>query len=161
MRARIYLHAGLWCVLFAVFLGISVPSVVRAVFENKIGPINPNHSTDAYLDGLTHVRNGSELFSAFIESTPRDKSIVIVVDAQSSPSKFLGMIVAYLAWPRDVQTIAVTPATFSRELASIKQDSVSTAIFCTVKPPLWTKTKTEFGSNITFVPVESLNPPAP
>ena len=159
MRARFYLHAGLWCVLFAAFLAISIPSVVRAVLENKIGPINPNYSTDAYLDGLTHVRNASELFSGLIESTPRDKSIVIVVDAQSSPSKFLGMIVAYLAWPRDVQTLTVTPATFSRELASIKHDSVSAAVFCTVKPPLWTKTKTEFGSNMTFVPVESLMSP--
>jgi hypothetical protein len=159
MRMRFYLHAGLWFVLFAVFLAISIPPVVRAVLENKIGPINPNHSTDAYLDGLTHVRNGSELFSRLIESTPRQKSIVIVVDAQSSPSKFLGMIVAYLAWPRDVQTMAVTPATFSRELASIKQDSVSAAIFCTVKPPIWMKTKTDFGTNITFVPIESLKPP--
>jgi hypothetical protein len=156
---RYYLHVGLWSVLFATFLAVSTPSVVRAVLENKIGPINPNHSTDAYLDGLTHVRNGSELFSRFIESTPRDKSIVIVVDAQSSPSKFLGMVVAYLAWPRDVQTVAVTPATFSRELASIKQDSVSAAIFCAVKPPVWMKTKTDFGSNIFFVPAESLSPP--
>jgi hypothetical protein len=159
MRIRSYCHIGLWCVLFVIFLAISIPSVGRAVLENKIGPINPNHSTDAYLDGLTHVRNGSELFSRFIESTPRDKSIVIVVDAQSSPGKFLGMIVAYLAWPRDVQTMAVTPATFSRELASIKQDSVSAAIFCELKPPVWMKTKTNFGSNITFVPAESLNPP--
>jgi len=159
MRMRFYLHIGLWCVLFAIFLAISIPSVGRAVFENKIGPINPNHSTDAYLDGLTHVRNGSELFSRFIESMPRDKSIAIVVDAQSSPGKFLGMIVAYLAWPRDVQTMAVTPATFSRELASIKRNSVSAAIFCELKPPVWMKTKTEFGSKITFVPVESLSPP--
>jgi hypothetical protein len=156
---RYYLHVGLWSVLFATFLAVSIPSVVRAVLENKIGPINPNHSTDAYLDGLTHLRNGSELFSRLAESFPRDKSIVIVVDAQSSPSRFLGMIVAYLAWPRDVQTAAVTPATFSRELASIKQDSVSAAIFCAVKPPVWMKTKTDFGSNIFFVPGESLNPP--
>ena len=159
MRTRFYLHIGLWCALFAIFLGLSIPSVIRAVLENKIGPINPNHSTDAYLDGLTHVRNGSESFWRLIESTPRQKSIVIVVDAQSSPSKFLGMIVAYLAWPHEVQTMAVTPATFSHELASIKQDSVGAAIFCTVKPPVWIKTKTDFGSNITFVSVESLIPP--
>jgi len=159
MRTRFYFHVSLWCALFAIFLGLSIPSIVRAVLENKIGPINPNHSTDAYLDGLTHVPNGSELFSRLVESTPRDKSIVIVVDAQSSPSKFLGMIAAYLAWPRDVQTIAVTPATFSPELDSIKNGSVSTAIFCALKPPVWAKNKTDFGSNITFVPVESLNLP--
>ena len=160
MRTRLYLHIGLWCALFGIFLALSIPIVGPAVFENKIGPINANHSTDSYLDGLTHIRNGSELFSQLVETLPRDKSIVIVVDAQSSPSKFLGMVVAYLAWPRDVQTVAVTPpATYSRELAAIKQDSVGAAIFCALKPPVSTKNKTDFGSNIIFVPAESLNPP--
>src|SRR2546423_15154237 len=129
MRTRFYLHVGLWCVLFAIFLAISVPLAVRAVLENKIGPINPNHSTDAYLDGLTHVRNGSELFSRFIESTPRDKSIVIVVDAQSSPGKFLGMIVAYLAWPRDVQTVAGSPGPVSRGPASVQPGPAVAVVF--------------------------------
>jgi hypothetical protein len=159
MRIRFYLHAALWCALLAIFIALSFRDVARAVVENKIGPINPNHSTDAYLDGLTHVRNGSDLFARWIDNLPRDKSIAIVVDAQSSPSKFLGMVIAYLSWPRDVKTIAVTPATYARELSQIKESSTSAAVFCALKPPVWIKKKTDFGSNIVFVPAESLTPP--
>src|SRR5262245_43042293 len=99
MQLRFYLHVALWCALLALFVGISIPNVGRAVLENKIGPVNPNHSTDSYLEGLTRVRDGSELFSTLIDTFPRDKSIVIFVDSESSPSKFLGMVVAYLSWP--------------------------------------------------------------
>src|SRR4051812_37512103 len=119
MRARFYLHLALWSALLAIFLTLSVPAVIRAVCENKIGPVNPNHSTDAYLEGLTRVRNGTDLFTRFVETLPREKSIVIFVDADSSPGKFLGMVVAYLSWPHEVKTIAVTPATFAQEVASV------------------------------------------
>src|SRR5205814_8829534 len=119
MRTRFYLHVGLWCGLFAIFLFFSLPIVGPAILENKIGPINPNHSTDSYLEGLTRVRNGTELFTDLIETVPRDKSIAIFVDSESSPSKFLGMVVAYLAWPHEVKTIAVTPATYAREVTSV------------------------------------------
>src|SRR5438270_10193143 len=105
MRARLYLHAGLWSALFVIFLTLSVRPVFRAVLENKIGPTNPNHSTDSYLEGLTGVRNGSELLTDLFEKLPRDKSIAIFVDSESSPSKFLGMVVAYLSWPHEVKTI--------------------------------------------------------
>lgn len=158
MRTRFYLHVALWCVLFAIFLAVSVREVARAVVENKIGPINANHSTDSYLEGLTRVRNGSELFSNLLDTLPRDRSIVIFVDSESSPSKFLGMVVAYLSWPREVKTVAVSPANYASEVESVKQDSVGAAIFCALKPPVWVKNKTEFGTRITFVPIGSLNP---
>src|SRR5205085_4262069 len=136
MRIRFYLHMALWCALLAIFVGLSFREVARAVVENKIGPINPNHSTDSYLDGLTHVRNGSELFSRWVDNRPREKSIAIVVDAQSSPSKFLGMVIAYLSWPLDVKTIAVTPKSYAQELSQIKEASTGAAVFCAVKPPV-------------------------
>ena len=158
MRTRFHLHLGLWCALFAVFLALSFRDVARAVIENKIGPVNPNHSTDSYLEGLTRIRNGSELFASLLDTLPREQSIVIFVDAESSPSKFLGMVVAYLSWPRQVKTVAVTPATYAQEIASRKRDSAGAVIFCALRPPLWVKTKTDFGTKITFVPIASLNP---
>src|SRR5437764_4893780 len=119
MKARLYLHIGLWCALFAVFLARSLPIVGPAVLENKIGPIDPNHSTDSYLSGLTHVRNGSELFVGMVETLPRGKSVTIVVDAGNSPSEFLGMLVAYLSWPRDVEISRVSPSSYAQSLAAI------------------------------------------
>src|SRR5438874_8437963 len=118
MRARLYLHIGFWCALFAIFLALSLPIVGPAILENKIGPIDPNHSTDSYLGGLTHVRNGSQLFSNLLETVPPNKSLIIFVDAESSPSEFLGMLVAYLAWPHDVRIVKVRSEEHTSELQS-------------------------------------------
>jgi hypothetical protein len=152
MRIRFYLHLGLWCALFAVFLALSVRIVGPALLENEIGPIDPNHSTDSYLSGLTHVRNGSELFANLIETVPREKSLVIFVDAESSPSEFLGMLVAYLSWPHDVRIVKAREATLERELTAAKSSSVAGMFFCSVKPPASLTGGTHFGSSIVFVP---------
>lgn len=152
MRARLYLHIGLWCALFAVFLALSLPIVGPAILENKIGPIDPNHSTEAYLSGLLHVRNGSQLFSKLLEAVPPAKSFVIFVDADSLPSEFLGMLVAYLAWPHDVRIVKVRGATLDQEIAAAKSSAVAGLFFCSIKPPASLTGGTHFGSAIVFVP---------
>ena len=152
MRARLYLHIGLWCALFAVFLVLSMPIVGPAILENRIGPIDRNHSTDSYLSGLIHVRNGSQLFSNLLEAVPPEKSFVIFVDVDSSPSQFLGMLVAYLSWPHDVRVVKVRGATLERETAGAKSSSITGLFFCSVKPPASLTGGTHFGSEIVFVP---------
>jgi hypothetical protein len=159
MRARLYLHIGLWCVLFAVFLALSLPIVGPAILENKIGPIDPNHSTDSYLSGLTRVRNGSQLFSNLLETVPAKKSLVIFVDAESSSSEFLGMLVAYLAWSHDVRIVKVRGASLEQEIAAAKSSAVAGLFFCSIKPPASLTGGTHFGSAIIFVPSgPELNP---
>jgi len=152
MRVRFYLHVAFWCALFALFLAISIPTVGPAARENKIGPVDPNHSTDAYLSGLTHIRNGSELFSNLIDSLPRDKSLVVFVSAGSSPSEFLGMLVAYLSWPLDVRIVKVRPETVEREITATNSSSIAGFFFCSVKPPASLSGGTHFGSEIVFIP---------
>src|SRR2546421_12970181 len=157
MRTRFYLHVVLWCALFGVFIARGLPIIVPAIRENKIGPIEQDHSTDSYLSGLTHIRGGTELCGTLIDTLPRDKTVIILVDAGNSPSEFLGMLVAYLSWPLDVQIVLVRPSIYWRELAAIKNTSVSSVIFCALKPPVSIKNKINFGSSITLVPIESLN----
>jgi hypothetical protein len=152
MKARLYLHIGLWSALFAVFLALSLPIVGRAILENKIGPIDPNHSTDSYLSGLTHVRNGSQLFSNLLETVPPKKSLVIFVNAESSPSEFLGMLVGYLSWPHDVRIVKIRGAALEREIAAAKSPAIGGLFFCSIKPPAWVTGGTHFGSEIIFVP---------
>src|ERR1700736_5349644 len=158
MRIRFYLHVGLWCALFAVFLARSLPIVESVVLENKIGPIDPNHSTDSYLNGLTHVRNGSQLFSNLLEAVRREKFFVIFVDAESSPSQFLGMLAAYLSWPHDVRIVRVRGAALEREIAAAKSSAIAGLFFCSVKPPASVTGGTHFGSAIIFVPSVRLAP---
>jgi len=155
MRARLYLHIGLWGVLLAIFVVRSLPIVEHAVLENKIGPIDPNHSTDSYLSGLTRVRNGSQLFVNLLEAVPREKSLIIFVDTESSPSQFLGMLVAYLSWPHDVRIVRVREATLEQEIIGAKP-SIAGLFFCSIQPPASLKGGMHFGSAIVFVPSTAL-----
>ena len=151
-RVGFYLHVTLWCALLALFLALGIPIVGPAVRENKLGPIDPNHSTDSYLSGLTHIRNGSQLFSNLIDTLPRDKSLIIFVNPESPPSAFLGMLVAYLSWPLDVRIVKVRPETLEREITSANSSSIAGFFFCSVKPPALLTGGTHFGSEIVFVP---------
>jgi hypothetical protein len=152
IRIRFYLHIALWCALFALFFTLSIPTVGPAARENKLGPVDPNHSTDSYLSGLTHIRNGSQLFSNLIDTLPRDKSLIIFVNTESSPSEFLGMLVAYLSWPLDVRIVKVRPETLEREITSANSSSIAGFILCSIKPPSSLTDGTRFGSEIVFVP---------
>ena len=152
MRIRFYLHIALWCALFVLFLALSIPTVGPAARENKLGPVDPNHSTDSYFSGLTHIRNGSELFSNLIDTLPRNKSLIILVNTESSPSEFLGMLVAYLSWPLDVRIVKVRPETLEREITSANSSSIAGFLFCSIKPPASLTGETHFGSEIVFVP---------
>jgi hypothetical protein len=152
MHWRFYLHLVLWSALVGIFIGLSIPAVAPAVRENKIGPIDPDHSTDSYLSGLSHIRDGSQLFANLIDTLPRDKSLVIFVNADSSPSEFLGMLVAYLSWPLEVRIVKVRPEALDQQLAAAKSPSVAGLFFCSVKPPSSLSGGTQFGSEILFVP---------
>jgi|SRR5437588_4142929 len=155
-RVRFCLHVALWSALFALFLAFSIPTVGPAARENRLGPVDPNHSTDSYLSGLTHIRNGSQLFSSLIDTLPHDKSLIIFVSTESSPSEFLGMLMAYLSWSLDVRIVKVRPETLERELAAANSSSIAGFVFCSVKPPASLTGGTHFGSEIVFVPGEAL-----
>jgi hypothetical protein len=157
MRGRFYLQL-IWVVLFGAFLFISAPIVFRAVFENKIGPVDPNHSIDNYLQGLTGVTNGSARFSEALAALETNKPLIVFVNAESSPSSFLGMLVSYLSWPRDARIINVHTTGVDRELAMIKPASIAGVVFCSVTAPSWILGGTRFGRNIFVVPASSLSP---
>src|SRR5260370_18817285 len=125
MVACFYLKIGFWPPFSFFFLFLIIPFVESAILENKIGPIDRNHSTDSYLSGLIHVRNGSQLFSNLLEAVPPEKSFVIFVDVDSSPSQFLGMLVAYLSRPHDVRVVQVRGATLDRATAGAKSSSIT------------------------------------
>src|SRR4029077_8452216 len=105
MRWRLYLHFALWSALFAVFVWISAPIVGPAIRENRIGPIEANHSIDAYLLALTGIEHGSEKLPDALRHLGKAGSLGIFVRDENSQSEFLGMTVGYVSWPREVQVI--------------------------------------------------------
>ena len=158
MRWRLYLHFALWSSLFAVFVWISAPVVGRAIKENRIGSIEANHSIDAYLRALTGIEHGSEKLPDIFGRLGKQGSLVIFVREEDSQSEFLGMMIGYVAWPREVRVIETSTETVEKQLADIKPNSVAGLVFCSVDPPVWLGKHVTLGRNMILVP---LTEPAP
>ena len=93
MRWLLYLHFALWSSLFAVFVWISAPIVASAIRENQIGPIEANHSIDAYLRALTGIEHSSEKLPDIFRRLDKQGPLIIFVGDENSQSEFLGMAI--------------------------------------------------------------------
>jgi len=158
MRIRFYFQVGLWCALFAVFLVKSIPIVGPALMENRIGPVEVNRSIDAYVRALTGVDRGSEKLRDTFRRLSKEGPLVIFVQDENAQSEFLGMMIGYVSWPREVRMIKVAGPTVEKELAEIKPDSVAGLVFCSVNPPEWLGKPVRLGSSIILVPVTEASP---
>jgi hypothetical protein len=145
-------HVLVWGALFGIFLFQSAPIVGHAVSENKIGPVEANQTTDTYLRALTGISNGSQCLSKVLQGLPNDKLLVIFVRADNPPSGFLGMLLGYLSWPREVRIVKVRNATAEQEVAAIDPSSVAGMAFCSVNPPARLENGIRLGSTILLVP---------
>ena len=158
MRGRLYFHVGLWSALFALFLVRSVLIVGPAMMENRIGPAEVNQSIDAYLRALTGIQGGLEKVSDILRRLPKAGPVIIFVRDENAQSEFLGMMIGYVSWPREVQLIKIAGPTVEKELADINPDSVAGLMFCSVNPPGWLEKRVQLGSNIVFAPVPEPGP---
>src|SRR5436309_1077700 len=137
MSWRSYLHIALWSGLFGIFVWISAPMVGSAVMENRIGAPETNHSIDAYLRALTGIERGSEKLPGAFHRLGKEGRLVVFVRDANAQSEFLGMMVAYVSWPREIQIIKVKAPTVEKELAEIQPRSVAGVVFCSINPPIW------------------------
>ena len=158
MRIRFYFHVGLWCALFAVFLLVSIPIVGPALIENRIGPVEANRSIDAYLRALTGIERGSEKLPDTFRRLPKAGPLVIFVRNENAQSEFLGMMIGYVSWPREVQLVKVATPTVEKELAEVNRDSAAGLVFCSVDPPAWLEKRVRLGSSIVLVPLAETAP---
>ena len=88
----------------------------------------------------------------------KEGPLVIFVQNQNAQSEFLGMMIGYVSWPREVRMIKVAGPTVEKELAEIKPDSVAGLVFCSVNPPEWLGKRVRLGSSIILVPVTEASP---
>jgi hypothetical protein len=158
MRWRLYLHLALWCALFAVFVWISAPIVGPAIVENRVGSAETNLSINAYLHALTGIERGSEKLPDTFQRLGKNGRIVIFVRNENAQSEFLGMMIGYVSWPREVQLIKVAGPTVEKELANIEPHTVAGVVFCSVSPPSWLGHRIHLGSSIVLVPVSEATP---
>ena len=154
-NVRLTLHVAGCALLLSAFLVVSAPTVGRALWENKIDMVGPNHSIDRYLLGLTGMTNGAEKLSAVFEQLPSQEPLVIFVREEHAQSGFLGMLVAYLSWPREVRLVNVQDQALEAEVTAIQPASISALVFCSLNPPPWLGRTVRLGRDIVLVPVSA------
>ena len=155
---RSYLHWILWSALFAAFVWVSISFVVPSVRENRFGPADTNRSIDAYLGALTGIDHGSEKLPDRFRRLGKEGKLVVFVRDENAQSAFLGMMVGYVSWPREVQIINVPGPSVEKELADIKPGVVAGVVFCSVDPPVWLQHRVSLGSGMILVPVTEAAP---
>lgn len=154
-RVRATAHIWLWTALIASFLVVSLPKILRGASKYSIHLIGPFHSTDSFLHFDTGEANGSERLLSLFESVPLSGRIVIFVRNDDRRSGFIGMLVAYLAWPHPVRIIDVTRADSGYESAADFQ-SVGAYVFCRVDPPPWWPRGERLGKTLEVLPAAKL-----
>ena len=155
---RVFLHWVLWAALFAVFIWIALPMVASAIKENRFGPTDTNRSIDAYLGALTGVDHGSEKLPDRFQRLGKGGKLVVFVRDENAQSEFLGMMVGYVSWPREVQIINVPGPTVEKEISHIEPGTVAGVVFCSVDPPPWLQHRISLGTGMILVPVTEAAP---
>ena len=158
------LHTTLWAGLAATLLFRTIPDLYRDIRVSKIGRIDPNRSIEPYFRGLTGIANGPQHLGDILDYLPREKPLVIFVRAdtgqtrsernEDSQSEFLGMLVGYICWPRDVRIIHVSEPTIEKEIAAITPESIAGMAFCGVPVPSRLGKAIHLGTGMSLMPAK-------
>ena len=140
----------LMCVVaIASFLALGAPAIFRSAARSSIKFAGPFHSSDSFLSFATGVNNGSERLIAFFGSLPSSNEILIVVRDDDQRSAFLGMLVAYLAWPHPVRIVDLRNGGTPR---SAELETIAAVAFCRVQPPPPWRRGEWVGDSLEIVP---------
>jgi hypothetical protein len=134
MRPSSIAHISFWIVALTAFVLTSAPRLCQLASTNVIRYTGPLHSTDNFLCFDTKQPNASEKLLALFDSIPTSESVVIFTRNDDRRSPFIGMMIAYLAWPHPVRIVDVTDRSSSNAGAS-DFPAPAICIFCRVTPP--------------------------
>jgi len=128
-------------VICAGFIGLfiwsSVPSVSRAFAGPFPKRIDAFHSSDTYFEKVTGLAHESQRIIDALDSLPPGKPLLVFNRDKDPISSWLGMALAYLAWPREVRFELIEGPRCDQQLAKIAPDSIGAIAFCNVQPPRW------------------------
>jgi hypothetical protein len=138
-------------VICGAFLVLLVASGAPPVKHALAGPfpdkIDAFHSSNAYLQVVTGSAGASQRLIDVMASLPSEKPLLIFSREKDSGSRMLAMVLAYLAWPREIQFETVSSARCDEQLAKIAPDSVGGVAFCDLASPSWVPGGLPLGQN--------------
>lgn len=151
-RVRASTPSLLWIAAITAFVSVSLPTIFRGVSRGTQHFVGPFHSSDSFLNYSTGVRNGSERLVTLFDALPPKKEILIIVRDDNKQSSFLGMVVAYLAWPHPVQIVDLKQ--MAEPLERAQRNSIAAVAFCHVKGPPWWPPGKKFGDSLEIVSIQ-------
>jgi hypothetical protein len=143
-------HICFWTATLIAFICISGPRISRLAVKNSIHFVGAFHSTDSFFFFDTGSPNASERLIGRFESIPRSESVVIFTHSDDRRSSFIGMMVAYLAWPHPVQIIDIVDRNYAPSGATSKAIP-GAYVFCRVEPPASLPPAEHFGTTIQLI----------
>jgi hypothetical protein len=144
-------HAGLFAALIVSYLVVSTPKVWNACRAPLLA-ITPNHSSDYFLTPLLGAPGGSERLTKAFASLPTNTPVAAIIPDGDVESNFTAYLLTYIAWPREVQLVAVNRENASARLEALGRDSLSAVFFCGVAPPAALEPAIRLGRNLVVVP---------
>ena len=150
---RLMLHTLCAAIFGCAFVAMALPKVLPAVKDGSVRSLTAFQTSDTYLFACAEMTDGSRLLLDVFDALPTNKPIGVVVQEASAVSNYLGMLIAYLGWPREIKLIANPEAGPSQKNEPIDPASFTAIFFCGVTPPARLGTGIRLGSHLVFVPI--------
>ncbi len=141
-----------WAVLIVAFVVVGGRETFPALREGEFYRPAPYASTDAYLEGLTGTRGGSELILQTLDKIPADRPLVYFCPKGDGRWDFVFGLMSYLSWPRDIRKVEVPAGALGEKLAATDHAAAGALIFCALQPPAGFTRGWRIGSQILIVP---------
>jgi hypothetical protein len=134
------------------FVIMGAPRVWEAIRERSFGPIQPYHTTNSYAVALLKVHHGSERLIQVFSALPPTRPIAVILLDGNDESIFVGSLVSYFGWPREMRSVPVRRANAARQLQSLDRASLAAIFFCGIDPPAAMPPVIRIGSGLVMVP---------
>jgi hypothetical protein len=132
-----------------MFVCLSGLRISQLAFKNSVHFVGPFHSTDSFFFFDTGVPNSSEQLIALFDSIQASETVVIFIRGDERRSSFIGMMVAYLAWPHPVRIVDVLDR--ARAGKPYVGGAPGAYVFCRVNPPPTWQRGERFGDTLEVV----------
>lgn len=139
-------------VLGCAFVVVGAPHVWEALRAQHFGPALPYHTSNIYFSGLLHIPNGSERLQYAFSALPPDRPVAVVLRDDDEESTFVGYLVSYFGWPREVRFLPLKPENAAGQLQSLDRAPLGAIFFHGIDPPVTMQPVIRIGSGLVMIP---------
>ncbi|MEP6809985.1 MAG: hypothetical protein ABI992_07060 [Chthoniobacterales bacterium] len=150
-----------WAIFGVAFVLLGAFQIWPTVRGSTFGPVLPYHTTNSYLISLLKIRDGSERLQRALAALPADRPVAVLLPKDDERWIFVGYLIGYFAWPREVQIAPLTKLNAAHELHALDRDSLGGIFFAGFPPPPGFSPALSIGAGLTMVPKMVNAEPAP